>query len=160
VDFSIQPRGQAQRGPTHVRKRKRIRRPSGGKHDPIARAVPGLDQPIVHSSNHRPSRAKWRSQSRVGKVGKLRGQIDAHVITGGEESRQHNNRPRQIGEDIGHGRATHIRERKLDPHATQLDPHRVGEFSGDKRTRRIASPVRDDHQTHRAPPAQETRPAP
>ena len=151
MDLGVEPRGQAQRRPPHISKRERIRRTSSREHDPIARAITGLEQPVVRGRDHRPCRAKRRGKRGVGKVSELGRQIDSHVVSGSEKRRQHKGGTRQVGEHVGDGRPAHIRERELNAHPAQPVPHRIGELTGNHGTRRITSPVRNDDQTHRTP---------
>ena len=160
ADFGVESRGQPQRCPAHIGKSKRIRRPGRREHDAIAAPITSLDQPAMHRRHHGPRRTERRSKCRVGTVSELRGHVHADVIPGSKKRRQDDDRPGKLSEHVGNGGPAHIREGKLHPNPAQPRTHRIDEFADNHRTRRIASPMRNDHQTHRTDrPAAPDRPA-
>jgi hypothetical protein len=80
--------------------------------------------------------------------GYLLGNVDAYVIPGGQESRNHDNRAVDLPEDFGHVGRADVRESHSNVHTGQSDAHLGSEIRNDLTAQRITSAMCHKHKSH------------
>jgi hypothetical protein len=80
--------------------------------------------------------------------GYLLGNVDAHVIPGRQESRNHDSRAVDLPENLGHAGRTDVREGHPDVHIGQPETNLSREIRNDLTAQRIASAMCHKDKSH------------